>query len=486
MYHEIHAEDIGRRSHAPEIAELVEIYSKISSRASSPDYEHLSQLVMPRHGNDLMVIDPTEEGDFTYSYFGPELVRQVGEDRTGQRSSALSPRVAAFTIEAYARALREQAPLYTIHRSMRARGVCLWERLILPAMTSDGGRRLVVYGKLLRFQEDLLNLIVETSHAAIIAIRTSQGGAGLPEGAQIVVANRRAALLAGRPGETLQAQDVRGLFPFLRDSAHWTSCLRALERNAVQTFRTPFEREGGPIWMEVAVAPLAGWLVLTMTDVSELVLANQALRDRAESLALEIGRERATRAAMSAELGARAQREEELRRLADTDALTALLNRRSFIERAEQAISECVAQGRDASLIIVDIDHFKSVNDGYGHSAGDTVIRAFADLLVQMVPLEVGLVGRFGGEEFAIFLPNAGTVAAAELACAIKSELARREIPISETRAITTSASFGIATREAEEIFAAFMARTDRALYRAKHDGRNCIRIAEEILSAAA
>jgi diguanylate cyclase (GGDEF)-like protein len=486
MYHEMHAEDIGRRSHAPEIAEILDIYDSCADADSLVDHDYLSNLVMPRYGKDVMVIDPTGDGDFIYSYFGPGLTRQVGEDRSGQRSSVMSPRVAEFTIAAYARALSDRTPLYTVHRSLRAQGICLWERLILPTRTKADNYRLVVYGRLLRFQEDLLNVIIETSTAAIIALRAIRDGSGSLQNAHVVVANRRAANLAGRPDESLIDQDVRSLFPFLQEEDNWNRCLRALQRNAGDIIRVSYLRDGRETWLQVAIAPLGGWLVLTMTDVSELMLANRTLRDHAETLTLEIGRERATRAVMYAELDERVQREEELRRLADTDALTALLNRRSFIERSERAISDCVARGEDASLIIVDIDHFKSVNDSHGHSAGDTVIRAFADILIHMVPLTTGLVGRFGGEEFAIFMPNAGSEAAGALALAIKNQLAAREIPVSETQSLSVSASFGVATRLRDESFAAFMARTDRALYRAKHDGRDCIRLANEGMSCAA
>ena len=101
MYHEMHTDEIGNRSHTPEIAELLEIYGRFATDISFVDHERLTDLVMPRYGKDLMVIDPVDEGDFIYSYFGSELTRQVGEDRTGQRSSAMSPRVAEFTIAAY-------------------------------------------------------------------------------------------------------------------------------------------------------------------------------------------------------------------------------------------------------------------------------------------------------------------------------------------------------------------------------------------------
>ena len=138
------------------------------------------------------------------------------------------------------------------------------------------------------------------------------------------------------------------------------------------------------------------------------------------------------------------------------------------------------------SLIVVDLDHFKSVNDSHGHPAGDAVIRAFADLLLGLVRTDRDLVGRFGGEEFAIFLPRADLVAAQRTAQRMQETLAARCLPVSETLSLKVSASFGIATRLSGESLPDLIERADRALYRAKNDGRACIRVAEGCISAAA
>jgi diguanylate cyclase (GGDEF)-like protein len=126
-----------------------------------------------------------------------------------------------------------------------------------------------------------------------------------------------------------------------------------------------------------------------------------------------------------------------LRRLAETDPLTALLNRRSFTSRRPMlAIAACDASGDDTSLIIVDLDRFKSVNDSHGHAAGDAVIRAFADLLLGMVRSDRDLVGRFGGEEFAVFLPRAGAADGPAHGEAHPGQPSTRRMPVSETLAL--------------------------------------------------
>ena len=210
------------------------------------------------------------------------------------------------------------------------------------------------------------------------------------------------------------------------------------------SFEASFNQEGRTSWLRLAIAPLGDGLLLTITDITDLTVANQTLQLRAATLALEIGRERATRRALSEEIGHREEREKELRRLAETDPLTALLNRRSFTERAHAAIAARAREDTDISVIIVDLDHFKQVNDTYGHPAGDAVIRAFADVLLGLSQGEPHLVARVGGEEFAILLRGAGTAEAMVRTAKIQEALASRALPVSETFELRITASYGI------------------------------------------
>jgi diguanylate cyclase (GGDEF)-like protein len=143
------------------------------------------------------------------------------------------------------------------------------------------------------------------------------------------------------------------------------------------------------------------------------------------------------------------------------------------------------SEDADISLIIVDLDHFKQVNDSHGHAAGDAVIRAFADMLLGLLRGERHLVARVGGEEFAILLRGAGGAEAVAKTRQIQDALASRALPVSETLELKVTASYGIATRQSEEQLAMLMERADQALYRAKNEGRNRIGIAEASTIAA-
>ncbi|MDP3410644.1 diguanylate cyclase [Bosea sp. (in: a-proteobacteria)] len=486
MYQEVHTENIEARAHAAEVAELLERFRRSAQGPAGVPYEDFCNEVMADFGADLMILAPTGDGDYLHVHYGREIVRYAGGSRMGERVSTMTPQVARFTIACCDRALADGKPSYTIHRSLKTVRVCLWERLVMPATSRDGGRFLLVFSRPLQFREELLTTVLDTSPSGIVALRAIRDHEGHIERTVIITANRRAAALAGCEGEGLLDSDAQVSLPFLAEATVWRRCLYAIELRRTDMIEASFTSDGRTIWLQIAVAPLGDGLVLTITDISDLIVANQTLQSRAATLALEIGRERATRRALSQEIGQREEREQELRRLAETDPLTALLNRRSFTEKAHAAIHACEAAGTDISLIVVDLDHFKAVNDSFGHPAGDAVIRAFADLLLGQVRNERDLVGRFGGEEFAILLPGADLEAALRIALRIQDILASRRLPVSETLALQVSASLGIATHQKRETLSALIERADKALYRAKHDGRRCIRIADPDLSVAA
>ncbi|KRE00297.1 hypothetical protein ASE63_09505 [Bosea sp. Root381] len=485
MYQEVHTSHIPARAHAREVAELLRRFELGARGRSGVPYETFRDEVMPVFGHDLLVLKP-EVDDYTFIHYGQHIIRYVGASRLQGRVSGMAPQVARFTIDCCNRALDEGHALYTVHRSLSTVRVSMWERLIMPATTADGSRLLVVFSRPLQFHEELLTTVLETSLSGIVALRAIRDEAGQVERMVIITANRRAASIAGGADRDPVDGDARTALPFLAEPTIWRRCLTVLEQKRPDMIETFFLRDGDEVWLQIAVAPLGDGLVLTITDVSELTVANQTLKSRAAMLALEIGRERATRRALSQEIGQREQREQELRRLAETDPLTALLNRRSFTEKAHAAMALCEENQTDIALIVVDLDHFKAVNDSHGHPAGDAVIRAFADVLLGLVRADRDLVGRFGGEEFAILLPGAGLGAARRTALRIQEALASRHLPVSEVLALQVSASLGVAARQGAEPLSDLVERADRALYRAKSEGRSCIRLADPDVSAAA
>lgn len=166
---------------------------------------------------------------------------------------------------------------------------------------------------------------------------------------------------------------------------------------------------------------------------------------------------------------------EEVSQRARTDVLTGLANRRFFDEQLRRVIAETDRFGGTSSLIIVDIDLFKKVNDTYGHEAGDAVLKQVGKILSDGVRA-VDICARYGGEEIAILLPQTPIAGATELAERLRNAVSDRAV-LFEGAAIQVTASFGIAgypetVPHGDWLFPA----ADRALYLAKGNGRNCVK----------
>ena len=161
----------------------------------------------------------------------------------------------------------------------------------------------------------------------------------------------------------------------------------------------------------------------------------------------------------------------ELTRLANTDSLTGLLNRRRFTALGEKAVSDALP-GSEIWVIMMDIDHFKRINDTYGHASGDVAIRDFANIIREIVG-ESGFVGRMGGEEFAVILPGCSQDDAITIAEKIRRTTAHSQT-VSDNEKFRFTASVGVAHWLPREVtIEPALDRADQALYSAKAYGRN-------------
>ncbi len=162
---------------------------------------------------------------------------------------------------------------------------------------------------------------------------------------------------------------------------------------------------------------------------------------------------------------------EELEYLATHDVMTGTLNRRAFIETAERELERCRRHGHVMSLLMMDLDHFKNVNDTYGHLVGDRVLKDFASRVISLLRLP-DQFGRYGGEEFVLLLPETGREAAAIVADRICKATADAKAP-------ACTVSIGLATTTLiDTSIGTLLSRADEALYRAKSGGRNQVAMA--------
>lgn len=163
---------------------------------------------------------------------------------------------------------------------------------------------------------------------------------------------------------------------------------------------------------------------------------------------------------------------EQLYELATNDDMTKLFNRRHFLELAQRELSKLQRTKKLGVVLMIDIDHFKDVNDNYGHAAGDQAIINIANILKDNLR-EYDIVGRLGGEEFCMFLPNIELDIASNIAERIRNKVAELTTEY-KNDTITLTVSIGLtATKPAEASINNILRRADKALYQAKNSGRN-------------
>jgi two-component system cell cycle response regulator len=159
--------------------------------------------------------------------------------------------------------------------------------------------------------------------------------------------------------------------------------------------------------------------------------------------------------------------------MAITDALTGLYNRRYMETHVGTLVDQAIARGKPLSVLILDIDYFKSINDTHGHDAGDDVLQDFA-IRIRKSIRGIDLACRYGGEEFVVVMPETDMAVATMVAERLRRRIASEPFPIQKgTKVIEVTISIGIAALGPADNAAAVIKRADQALYRAKRDGRN-------------
>lgn len=167
---------------------------------------------------------------------------------------------------------------------------------------------------------------------------------------------------------------------------------------------------------------------------------------------------------------------DEVKRLSLTDALTGCLNRRALDERLLAEVERSQRYSRPLSVVFLDLDRFKRVNDEHGHATGDAVLREVAWRCQRELRTQVDWLARYGGEEFLVVLPESGVAQASQLAQRLGRVIRDQSIDVDGLH-LSVTASFGIAQLHGNETMDELLSRADAALYEAKAAGRNCARV---------
>ena len=178
------------------------------------------------------------------------------------------------------------------------------------------------------------------------------------------------------------------------------------------------------------------------------------------------------------------QLEQKLTQQASTDYLTNVANRRHFLVLAEQEFNHSQRFSKPLSLLLLDIDHFKDINDHFGHQAGDAVLKHLVTYCEKLLRRKIDLLARYGGEEFVILLPDTDEAKAQQVAEQLRRCIAEQAL-LRNADTIRYQISVGVACSHGDNNLDALIARADKALYQAKRNGRNCVCSYSEYLQIA-
>ncbi len=288
-----------------------------------------------------------------------------------------------------------------------------------------------------------------------------------------------------------KGQFSRDATTFTREYVQFMQPLTDLRNGYLQQLRQKHEQQIRAstidLFVDGALAVVLLALVPVFLTIIRIRILRPLLRGVADVIALAEGRKPGTRpkdhpiaeiAALFAairileeRLIERARLTRQFEKLSQTDSLTGLLNRRGF-----EAEAHASAESRPAALIIGDIDHFKEVNDRHGHPVGDRVLTGVATILRETTSATCR-IGRIGGEEFAVLCPGLDVEEATRLAEEIRRSVANHAFPLTETTSLTITLSLGVAPSTYAGSWTEQVRQADAALYRAKSDGRNCVRV---------
>lgn len=276
---------------------------------------------------------------------------------------------------------------------------------------------------------------LETLSRPILLMRASDS--------RILVANAAAAALCGRSQAEMSTLSLPELY--LRAEHHQTVAAQLAEKHSLSDYEIKFQRPDGSVfWAELSGSAIAyagdNAYFLTLGDIS-----------------------------------ARKQAQESLWRRATLDPLTSIANRGYLLERAQIEWLRAKRYRHPLAVLILDLDHFKLVNDNYGHPVGDEVLQAVTQR-VQQTLRETDLFGRLGGEEFCVLLPEEGEHGMLENAERLRQVVAATPIVLRDGRSLPITVSIGCAcSRPDTADMSQLLKQADQALYAAKHAGRNCV-----------
>lgn len=408
---------------APPLAAIMRWWAGLPRVGALPAAEAIDPQALGPVADHLLVVEPVEGGqDFLYRRYGAAVARADGRDLTGRRASEFGNHAGLFVAATYRAVLTRRQPLYTEHEPPQNLFVTQYDRLVLPLADAGGGIGWLVVGNV---PEAPMRTLVDTVMDGVLVLdRAGRIRMANPAASEMFGADE--AGLLGRPvAELLRAE-------FIAAGPGEGLVTRAREATARRD-------DGRAFPVEVSIG--------------------EARRGR-ESLFIAVLRD----------VSAHKAAEERYRALAFTDPLTGLANRLLFEERMAQALARARRTRSRLALFMIDLDDFKTINDRFGHPAGDRLLVGFARRM-QGAVREIDVLARFGGDEFALVQTDLSDAEGARvLAGRLFQALAEPFRLDGETVPLTASLGIALYPQDGESM-PALIEHADRALYAAKNRG---------------
>lgn len=327
-----------------------------------------------------------------------------------------------------------------------AKGRVFWGAVSAATLTFEGEPALLVGVRDItekKLAEETLRRSEETMRTLLEAAPTPLIVSGLDDGV-VRFGNRRAADMFGFRVDELRGRRAIDFYEDVDERTHFITQLR--EKGHVEDFSARLKTRAGTFFWALLSAR-------TLTLHGERVFS--------------VG---------FADITEQKEIEHQLRDLATTDALTGAYNRRHFLEVGEAAVRAAESRKRALCVAMIDADHFKRINDRYGHDVGDEALK----LLTNVCQKEIrgsDTLARYGGEEFVLLLPDASLTTARAVVERIRKSLAESTVAAGDLR-VAFTVSVGLAEKQPGEVLETLLRRSDEAVYEAKRQGRNCIVLA--------
>ena len=295
------------------------------------------------------------------------------------------------------------------------------------------------------------------------------------DGVSLLYANPAFCQLMDTDSACANVEDKDEVITFLTKPEIRNFLRESLRENTRQSTRVTYKKQEHSLVLHLTAEPIDGLLIITISDITSLSHNYEMLEQQNSLMEENVRAMETVRSALEAEIKRRERLEDKLRRIAGTDHLSGLANRRSFLEKATAEYRRSRRYSHPLSMVMLDLDHFKLVNDTYGHAAGDTVIVAVSQICQSLSRNGVDCAGRLGGEEFAVLLPETDLQGAKNFAERLRLMIENTPI-YCDIKKIRITASLGVAKlHEQDRDFATLLNRADAALYFAKEAGRNMV-----------